>query len=55
MKDVKKCVCVMIIDVCINISESHMAGFPCGILCMSVYECIFICIVVWDCRQIGVT
>ena len=55
MKDVTKCVCLLMIDVCINSSEIHIAGFLGGFLCMSESGCIFICIVVWDCRQIGVT
>ena len=36
MKDVTKFVCVLMIDVCINISESYMAGFLGGFL----YECV---------------
>ena len=55
MKDVTKYVCVMMIDVCINSSESHMAGFIGGFLCTSTYGCILVCIVVLDCRQNGVT
>ena len=46
MKDVKKCVCVLMIDVCINCSEIHMARFLGRILFPSVYGCIFVCIVV---------
>ena len=46
MKDVTKYVCVLIIDVCIHFSESHIDGFLGGILFMSVHRCIFICIVV---------
>ena len=55
MNDVKKDVCVMVIDVCIKCSESHMTGFLGGILCTGAYECIFVCIVVQDYRQSGVT
>ena len=33
MKDVTKCVCVLMIDVLINSSEIHMVGFNGGILC----------------------
>ena len=55
MKDVTKCVCVLMINVCKNSNESHTEGFLGGILCMSVYGCIFVCIVVQDCRQNGVT
>ena len=46
MKDVTKCVCVLMIGVFINFSETHMEGFIGKILCTSVYGCIFICIVV---------
>ena len=55
MKDVTKCVCMLMIDVCINVSESHMAGFLGGFLCTRTHGCIFICIVVWDCRHNGLT
>ena len=44
MMDVEKCVCVLMISICINGSESNMAEF------LSEYRCIFVCIVVWDCR-----
>ena len=46
MKDVTKYVCFLMIDVCINSSESHMDGFLGGVLCTSAYGCIFVCIVV---------
>ena len=55
MKDMKKCVRVLIIDVCINNSERHMAGFLGGVLCTSAYMCIFVCIVLWEYRQNVVT
>ena len=43
------------IYVCRKCSEIHMAGFLGGVLCTSVYRCIFVCIVVRDCRQSGLT
>ena len=54
MKYVTKYVCFLMIDVCINSSEIHLVRFLGGILCMSAYGCIFVCIVVWDCIQNGV-
>ena len=54
-KDVKKYVCVLIIDVCINCSESHIAGFIGRLLCTSTYGCIFTCLVLRYCRQNRVT
>ena len=51
VNDVTKFVCVMMIDVCIKCSENHMTGFLVSILCTSAYCCIFVYIVVWDCRQ----
>ena len=44
--DVTKCVCVLMIDICIKCSENNMSGFLGGILCTSSYACIFVCIVV---------
>ena len=55
MKVVETFVCLLMIGVCINSSESHMAGFIGGFLCTSTYGCILVCIVVLDCRQNGVT
>ena len=55
MNDMTKCVCVLIIDVCIKCSESHMSGFIGRILCTSAYGCIFVYIVVQDYKQRGVT
>ena len=49
VNDVKKCVCVLIIDLCIKCSKNNMASFLGGILCTSAYGCIFLCIVVKDC------
>ena len=45
MKDVTF-FCVLTINVCINCSESHMAGFIGGVLCTDTYGCTFVCIVV---------
>ena len=41
-----KCVCVLMIEICIKCSESNIADFLGRILCTSAYACIFICIVV---------
>ena len=46
MKDVTKCVCVLMIDLFINFGKSHMLGFIGRLLCTSAYRCIFVCIVV---------
>ena len=46
VNDVTKCVCVLMIDACMNCSEIHMAGFICGLLCTGAYGCIFIYILV---------
>ena len=46
MNDVTKCVCVLMVDVCIKCSKSHTAGCFGGFLCTSAYGCIFVCIVV---------
>ena len=43
---VTKCVCVLMIDVCVKFSESHMSVFLGRLLCTSAYRCIFIYIVV---------
>ena len=51
----RKCVCLLMISVCINCSDIHIAGFLGMILYTSVYRCIFIFLVVWDCRQSRVT
>ena len=50
MKDMKTFMSVLMIEVCIDISESHIAGFLGGFLCTSVYGCVFVCIFVWDRR-----
>ena len=42
MNDVTKCVCVLIIDVCIKCIESHMAVIIGGLLCTSAYGCILV-------------
>ena len=55
MKDVKKCVCLLMVDVCINSSEIHMTGFLGGFFCTSAHRYISLSIVVWDCRQNIVT
>ena len=55
VNDMTKCVCLLIIDVCINCRESHMAVFFDRILFTSAYGCIFVCIVVWYFRNSGVT
>ena len=55
VNDVKKCVWVLIIDVCIKYIGIHMEEFICGILCTSAHGYIFIYILVWDCIQSRVT
>ena len=55
VNDVTKCVCVLIIYVCIKFSESLMMVFLGGLLCNSVYGCIFVYSVVQYCRHSGVT
>ena len=45
MKDVTICVCVLMIGVCINCSESHMVVFIGRFFCTSAYGCIFVCII----------
>ena len=45
-------VCVMMIDVCKKIScEIHLEGFYGLLLHTSAGRCIFVCIIVWDCRR----
>ena len=46
MNDVTKCVCMLMIDVCIHFREIHTAGFLSGLLFTSVHRCISVCIVV---------
>ena len=50
VNDVTKFASVLMIYVCKKCSESHMVGFLGGILCNSAERCIFVCIVVQDCR-----
>ena len=46
-----KRLCMMMIDKCKNSSECHMEGFLIGFLYISACGCIFVCIIVWDCRR----
>ena len=45
------CFCMMMIYIRKYSSERHMAGFNGGFLCMNVCSCIFVCIIIWECRQ----
>ena len=45
MKEMKKFVWLMMIEVCINFIEIRMAGFLGNILFTSAHMCIFVCIV----------
>ena len=51
MNVVTKYLCMLMIDVCKNSSERHMADLMGGILCTSACGCIFVCMIVWDCRR----
>ena len=55
MNNVTKCVCMLMIDICINCSGGHTAGSIGRIVCTSDYGCVFVCIVVWDCIHNRVT
>ena len=46
-----KCFVVLMKEACKNINEGHLTGLYCGILCTSACRCIFVCIIVWDCRR----
>ena len=41
VKDVTKCVCVMMIDICKHSGEIHIAGFLDDCLCTRVYLCMY--------------
>ena len=55
VNDAKKCVCVLMKNVCTKCSEIHMTVFLGGMLCTSAYGCILVYIGVQDCRKIWVT
>ena len=51
VNDVIKFIFDMMIDVCIKCVKIHMADFLGGNLFTILYDCIFVCILVWECRH----
>ena len=51
MNVVTKLFCVLLVDVHKDSSERHMVCFLDGFLFTGVCGCIFVCMIIWDCRQ----